>query len=224
VFQRQVQGEGQITGDVTMRRKKRSRNEKPRSALEKIALLGLAVLTFTTPAFAKCDGSDPRLAQQFKAINAKYDSLHKTMMAAKWIGKEAKRGKCAITLLRIGAAAPFGLPPDESVKEEQEAISCLELEKWQLQQECKCHDSGLGFSRDDEPAETATLQAYKDIQDLRAKATKIGIRDKAIRSFVDRADEIKTCFDMNTVSLLRNIERDINNVFEAQQKLDSKPQ
>jgi hypothetical protein len=191
--------------------------------LHKVTLLGLALLTFTTSVHAKCDTDDPRVAEQLKAINKKWEDLHKAMMSAKFVGKEAKRGKCAITLLRIGAPAPFALPPDESVKEAHEAISCLALEKWQLQQECKCHDRGLSFSRDDEAAETATLQAYKDVQALRVKATKIGIPNEAIRSFVDHADEIKSCFDMNTVSLLRKIDHDIQNIIEAEPNSNSKP-
>ena len=81
----------------------------------------------------------------------------------------------------------------------------------------------MSFSRDDEAAETATLQAYKDVQALRVKATKIGIPNEAIRSFVDHADEIKSCFDMNTVSLLRKIDHDIQNIIEAEPNSNSKP-
>jgi hypothetical protein len=175
----------------------------------------LGVFVLTSSAHAKCGADDPRIAEQIKAINKKSEALKKGMMAAKSLGREVKRGKCAVTLLRIGAPPPFALAPDESVKDAHEAISCLALEEWQLRQECKCHDLGLNFSRDDEAAETATLQAYKDVQALRAKATKIGIPNKAIRSFIDRADEIKSCFDTNTVSLLRKTERDIRAIVEA---------
>lgn len=177
-----------------------------------VVLLSLAT---AIPAFAKCDGSDPRLSEQIKTINKKWEILHKAMAAAKFTGKEVKRGKCAVTLLRIGAPAPFALAPDESTKDAHEAISCLALEKWQIVQECKCQDRGLKFSRNDENAETTTLQAYKDIQVLKSKALKLGVQEKAIRSYVERADEIKSCFDANTVATLRKIESDISSVAKS---------
>ena len=179
-------------------------------AISNCALIGLA--------HAKCDTDDPRLAAHINSINKKSEVLRKQVQGAKLVGKIVQRGKCAVTLVRIGAPAPFALAPHESIKDAHEAISCLALEKWQLQQECKCHDGGLNFSRDDEAAERATLQAYKDIQSLRAKLTKIGIRNKAIRSFVDRANEIKFCFDLNTVKIINKIERDMRTLVEADDK------
>ena len=169
--------------------------------LHMLIVLAITNFALVSLAHAKCDAGDPRLAAHINSINKKWEVLIKQVKATKLVGKEVQRGKCAVTLLRLGAPAPFALAPHESVKDAHEAISCLALEKWQLQQECKCHDGGLKFSRDDDAAERATLQAYKDIEFLRATATKIGVPNKVIRSFVERANEIKFCFDMNTVKL-----------------------
>ena len=175
-------------------------------------LAGSTVIASTGASFAKCDAYDPRIADQVHAINQQWKVLHDFIMAAKFVGKDAERGKCAITLLKIGAPA-FALPPDEAVKEAYEEVSCLELEKWQLEQECKCRDAGMAFSRDDKDA-AATLQAYEDVEALRKKATKIGIPNPAIRSYVERAEEIKACFDKGTVGQLRAIERALDAIVD----------
>jgi hypothetical protein len=169
-------------------------------------------------AHAKCDANDSRIGDQIRAINKKWELLDKANKSIKFVGKVAKRGKCAETLLRIGAPAPFALPPDEAFKDAHEAISCLALDKWQLEQECKCGDRGLKFSRD-ESAETATLQAYKEVQALSRQATKIGIPNKAIQKYVDNANEVKSCFDMETVTLLRNAEHEIQLIINSESGL-----
>jgi hypothetical protein len=184
--------------------------------LQKATFVVSFVLSLSSLAHAKCDASDPRIAEQIKFINKKRDELKKLMDATKYVGKEVKRGNCAATLLRIGAVPPFALPPDEAVKNLHEAISCLALDKFHLVQSCKCGDLGLKYSQD-EAAQIATLKAYKEVQALRQKAIKIGIFNKAIRNIVERADEIRQCFDMNTVSMLRKLETDLQEVIKKGQ-------
>src|SRR6476660_4436303 len=106
-------------------------------------VLGLIGLCSTLSAlaisvYAKCDVDDPRIGGQIQEINKKWEVLDKATKSIKFVGREVKRGKCAETLLRVGAPAPFALPPDEAFKEAHEAISCFALDKWQLVQECKC--------------------------------------------------------------------------------------
>jgi hypothetical protein len=187
------------------------------SALRHLATYATActvLFALAFPAYAACGGDNPKIGPRIRAIEKERNALLKGMMAAKLVGKEAERGKCAMALIRIGAPMPFALAPDEAAKDAHEAISCLALEKWQLQQECKCSDYGLNFSQD-ESAEKATLQSYKAIQALSAKARQVGIPNKAIRSFVDRAEKIKSCFDMKTVLLLEQIENDIRKIIDT---------
>ena len=82
---------------------------------------------------------------------------------------------------------------------------CLQLKQEYLQQACKCTKRGLTFS-EDEAIQDQTLEAYSAVKRLEEKARSKGIQNKVINAWVKKAGEVRDCYNLQTIEILRRTE------------------
>ena len=82
-------------------------------------------------------------------------------------------------------------------------ISCLELDRIYLRQKCRCAEFQFEVSRDTSVI-TRFLDVRKRYDDLAALVRKKGIRDDAIRQWVQGASRARDCWHEKTAALFNH--------------------
>jgi hypothetical protein len=125
-------------------------------------------------------------------------------------------GECTRMLALMDRSPAETVPPREADRAERKA--CLELQKRKITNACKCN--GLGdASAPDSDAIKGALVARKRFADLRGKVTAFGIKDPAVREYVDAASQIGECLSAKSMLIMDRV----SDAIEATIMADTSP-
>jgi len=137
-------------------------------------------------------------------------------------GEETVRlGECAQRIAKLynarlidGPAAGVGVTAFAGQALNHNARACLELKVEFLKKACKCEQKGEFFSTDPAVQDRA-MAAYKAVQDLDKRAREAGIVHPAIRSMVEKAADVRDCFNLNTLTMLQNTQKALEQILNV---------
>jgi len=121
-------------------------------------------------------------------------------------------GTCTSRLHRLFGDG-FGLS-DTAIAiqvENREKRGCLELKKAYLDRACECTRKGIALSTD-QAIQDQTLEAASAVRELETRARNRGIPNERIRAIVTRAEQVRDCYNIQTIETLRGTEQVLEKV------------
>jgi hypothetical protein len=173
------------------------------------AILIAAVANGAAFADAACSR---RIFPEIKKYNERISALNKTL-PKELLGKQVPSGACVLRGLRLGVV--IGLKRTyPAFQQIEDQMACMEIEKFYLLQQCTCGDLKFSPSRDEAVGNDIRSQ-MKSIRALGKTTRAIGIKNKAIRAYVERASRMVDCFSLETLVGMERIEKDMTSLLSA---------
>ena len=180
-----------------------------------MTLLALALLTLLTPAHvfpaqALAANGDyecrQRVWPQIQELRKRKDQVLKQVPS--WgTGPQVDVGPCASRLRALDGNLLCCRTFANTASFWEEA-SCLELKVFYLEKACECGAQGSSYSTDDS-VQDSFLKKYAEAKKLREVALNRGIANAVIREYLKRLQPAVDCINTNSVSLLNNAMKDL---------------
>lgn len=163
----------------------------------------MMLLSFILPHAAHGADVEAKCQAEFKSeksrLNSEIATLRKSV-PSQLLKPIVPSGKCTLRALKLGIT--FGTKTDYSnTVQIADAMDCLNIKLYEIDQECACRKAGLTYSSE---YEDDVFAEYKKVRALERKLIAKGISNPAIKSYVQNLSVTKDCISQASLSSLQS--------------------